>query len=299
MTYETECTGTPVIDINRQVNPDRGKRYIIKQIADALQIVPTSRCLDFIQFFNIKRLADVNMIVEIRENDPNTNLPKGDPGSSNGLLGKVNVPYSQIPLTPGNVSITIGLVLPTSNIRYWVVVYSSDFNCVLTTSEFRYEFSLSDVVTEYMSSYFGPETTPCSWNGPYPGGSWALATYKKTYSPPPPPPVGTLHFSVTSSGLPLEGASISVDGTNRGVTNALGILDVPNLTIGVSHTYTASKSGYNSVSSSVILDSTPKTVPVPMTTTGGGGGNTGAVIGLIAVAGVAAAILYFATRRQE
>lgn len=78
--------------------------------------------------------------------------------------------------------------------------------------------------------------------------------------------LGTITFNVTSAG-PLSGVAISVDDVPRGTTDGSGILTVPNLTVGATHTYITTKSGYNTISSSTVLDTTAKTVPISMTLT--------------------------------
>ena len=67
------------------------------------------------------------------------------------------------------------------------------------------------------------------------------------------------------------------------------------LTIGTSHTYIATKTGYNTVSSSTVLDTSSKNVPINMTSTtppAAGGG------GAMAIAAIAAiGIVYFMMKK--
>lgn len=215
MTYDTECTGTPVLDIHRQVDIP-GTYIFSKGCINAVTIKPTSRCLDSMTILGIRRLADYDLIIEIRENNLTTNLPKGSPGSSDGLLSKITIPYSNIPQSFSDITVTsMKFLFPVANTIYWIVVYSSDFECTVPNLvENRYELSYANVDNSYSSTRYCALTTPCNWVGNFIGNSFALATYKKEVS------------------------------TKEGVS-------------------------------------------------------TGVVVGLIVVAGVAAAILYFATRGQK
>ncbi len=65
------------------------------------------------------------------------------------------------------------------------------------------------------------------------------------------PITGNIHFLVKdTSNNPLAGVTVTVDGNNRGTTNGSGILDVTGLTAspsGTNHSYTLTKSGYNTI----------------------------------------------------
>lgn len=76
---------------------------------------------------------------------------------------------------------------------------------------------------------------------------------------------GTIHFVVTSGGTPLSGATVNVNGTDRGTTDTNGIFDVPGLYMNYSHQYMISKTYFSTASGTVILDSTPKAQAVSMT----------------------------------
>jgi hypothetical protein len=84
--------------------------------------------------------------------------------------------------------------------------------------------------------------------------------------------LGTLRFVVTYEGNPLNDVAITVDSTPRGTTNSSGILDVTELAIGASHSYIATKAGYNPAGRVVTLTTTLQTENVFMTasTTGTG-----------------------------
>jgi hypothetical protein len=75
-------------------------------------------------------------------------------------------------------------------------------------------------------------------------------------------PHGTAHFTVTQCGgaTPLAGATVTVDGTNYGVTNASGVLDAT-LTPG-SHPWSVTKTGWSTTTGNVSI-SDGQTTNVP------------------------------------
>lgn len=177
--YAEECTGYPAVDINRPYDSNAGSVVIFRCATTACKITPTSRCLDFITILRIKRYASANMWVEIREDD--NNKPKGKPGESTGRLAEVMVPYSEIPTDFGEVHVEFGLVLPTANKPYWIVVRPSDYYCSLAYCSGYERYHIQNANVADQSRDIGPPD--CVWETEI-WPSWALVTYKKTYSPP-------------------------------------------------------------------------------------------------------------------
>lgn len=361
MGYSQEC-GDIALDINWSSVSQQGGLYLYKESARAFKINPTSRCLDFITFYAIRRIADYDIYVEIRQDDGTGNKPLGTPGSSTGLLTQVLVPYGTIPTSFGNITVDFGLLLPSIG-NYWIVLRYPSYSCSnAATPRLELSFHWLNENRRIIHGYSDLYCTPagCCWYG-LNIDVIPIATYKRTYIPPcvapvissvtcpsspinqgssgnitayvttgtgtspftyklyvddsgpvdtysttsqfhtfthafnetiathtyrvdvvdscvPPKSVtgsctatiqaalGTITFNVTSAG-PLSGVAISVDSTPRGTTDGSGILAVPNLTVGVTHTYIATKIGYNTVNSNTVLDTTAKIVPISMTLT--------------------------------
>lgn len=189
MSYATECTGDITLDIYRSLS-QQGGSFLHRGSALACKFVPTSRCLDFITFYGIRRIANVSIRFEIREDDGDK--PKGAPGSSTGRLADIIVPYGNIPATFGNLSVDFAVMLPEANRTYWIVILPGDYYCsnsYIGEAYKRVEMSFS-WITGNMRKVYSPSDLYCSPPGSccwyLIGGndSWPIATYKKTYTPP-------------------------------------------------------------------------------------------------------------------
>lgn len=184
MSYATECTGNIDVDINWSSVDQQGGNYLYKESAKAIKINPTSRCLDFITFYDVRRITNTGIYVEIRNDDGGK--PSGNPGSATGRLVETSVPYANIPTSFGSVTVDTAVVLPSLG-SYWVVIRPSDFSCISGSANQRTEFSwhwLSEnrsMVYGYSDLYCSP--AGCCWYG-LDYDVLPIATHKKTYSPP-------------------------------------------------------------------------------------------------------------------
>lgn len=198
-----QCTGNVDLDINWSSVSQQGGRYLYKESAKAIKINPTSRCLDFITFYGVRRIANVGIYVEIRQD--NGNKPLGTPGESSTRLTQIPVSYSNIPTTFGAFDVDISLLLPSIG-TYWIVIRSQDYSCTNAATQ-RLELSyhyLSE--NRYIVYGYSDLCSPpgCCWYGlnydPIP-----IATYKKTYSAP----------ALNSISIAPTSASINVLGTQQ------------------------------------------------------------------------------------
>lgn len=181
MPYDDVCKGYPEVDINRPYDATAGSVVIFRGATTSCKITPTSRCLDFITISRIKRLANMNMWVEIRQDD--NNKPKGAPGESTGRLTEVSASYTEIPTDFGEIYIEFGIVLPEANKPYWIVIRPADYYCsaAYLAGYERYHIQNANVADQ-SRDYNPPD---CVWD-PRIWNSWALVIYKKTYTCPTP-----------------------------------------------------------------------------------------------------------------
>lgn len=161
----------------------------------SFKIHPTSRCLQFIEMYNIKRYVSgsgANLKMEVRSNSGG--FPTGSPGSSTGKIGDtVTFSYLSIPLDYDTISIDIPVELPTANIDYWIVMYSQDHICDSAymsgvdengVTYQRFEFSYGIAGTNHNRAYYSP-IDPCAWQ--YPGDTndqVNFASYTNVYTCP-------------------------------------------------------------------------------------------------------------------
>ena len=179
MAYSDSCIGTPTLDIYRATS-QTGGFVIYKGYAMAQKIVPTSRCLDFVLFNNVKRYGNYSMHFEIRQDSSGS--PSGTPGSSTGRIVDILVPYGNIPTTYGPMTVDFLTILPAANVPYWIVVYPSDYACNSATGGAGYErleFSRSFTGSTERAAYV--DMAPCRWQS-LAGDAWAMEVYKLTYT---------------------------------------------------------------------------------------------------------------------
>lgn len=187
MTYETECTGYPEVDVHRPLD-QQGGSFLYRGSASACKFVPTSRCLDFISFYGVRRIANVNIHFEIREDEGDK--PKGAPGESTGRLADIIFSYGNIPTSFGDINVDFGLLLPAENRIYWIVIWSSDFYCsnaYISEGWRRIEMSFSWVSGNMRRTYSPSDIycTPagsCCWYLVGGNDSYPITTYKKKYT---------------------------------------------------------------------------------------------------------------------
>lgn len=114
--------------------------------AIAVRFTPTSRFLPYLILQDVVSMSSgKRTVVELRENDPTTNLPKGSPGlTSTDVLARhiVTIPIQQFVDAGGNWTTTVytyNFGVPINAILagtgfvpdtpYWIVMYSEDFVC--------------------------------------------------------------------------------------------------------------------------------------------------------------------------
>lgn len=180
-TYSSDCSlpATWIVRSPSQV----GGFMIYRGFAGACKIVPTSRCLDNIWFTNVRRPSGSHNDIHFEIREDSGGLPNGAPRSSTGLLIDKTVPYSNISTTASTLIVDFTIILPTTNVPYWIVVYSSDYGCSSTwgtgTTNERIEFSRS-LTGSNITYYSAPA---CQWQSVM-SDSWAIEAYMWTYSPP-------------------------------------------------------------------------------------------------------------------
>lgn len=183
MVYDVECTGYPETDEN--FTGIYGLPFgVMRGLAIATNIFPTSRCLDTVQFHG-GRWKDVNFHMEIREDD--AGKPKGKPLESYGRLLDVILSYTELSTSPYGdwIYISPTIVLPKIGVPYWIAFVPSDFYDSPTYRASGYErFGFHEAPYPVDSKYKIAQ---------FSDGVWSLlvshtlshATYKKIYTPPP------------------------------------------------------------------------------------------------------------------
>lgn len=168
-------TGPYVIDIPRQPS-QLGGLFLDRGIAYACRFIPSGVCIPYIVFHNAFTRYTTSpgnkTIIEIREEDPNTNLPVGtlkDPITGipdNNILARVLVDFSiQSSGDQYNFAVPINAILNTFDVPHWIVIYSEDFQCANAftgTGYRRVEFSPSTIGGNNLAKFIqsGPV---CGW----------------------------------------------------------------------------------------------------------------------------------------
>ncbi len=151
--------------------------YLDRGFAIACRIVPTSKCLPYIVFHHAYNQAPgTNTIVEIRKNDPTTNLPMGTPGDMN-IFGRVTVEFTT---DLYNYAVPINAILDEIDVPVWIVLYSTDYACSNAyVGTRRVKFRKSDVGTTNNVAVFS-EANGCSWVIDNTLKNLSFVTYKST-----------------------------------------------------------------------------------------------------------------------
>lgn len=164
--------------------------------AIATRFIPTSVCLPYIILHNIinnapSALQGKKLVIEIREEDPVTNLPKGIPGD-NDIIARVSMvmkpPYH---FTEGgggrvydrvdyNAAIPVNAILNSSDTPHWIVLYSEDIVCSQAFTGSGYErvklYNASTGGNDY--AVFSMSGGQCRWNADASIKGFAHVTYK-------------------------------------------------------------------------------------------------------------------------
>ncbi len=150
--------------------------YLDRGFAIACRINPTSKCLPFIMFYNAASLSTANtIIVEIRANDPATNLPVGQPGDNN-ILGRAVSPFYP---APPSFAVPINTILDQVDVPVWIVLYSNDYACsnaFVGSTQRRLQLAQSPVGTNNVALF--NQANGCQWAIDPTVNSIALTTYK-------------------------------------------------------------------------------------------------------------------------
>ncbi len=172
------ATPTPyAIDIARSPSTlPLPEYYLDRGFAIACRIIPTSKCLPYIMFHNAyNQVAGQQTIIEIRKNDPATNLPVGIPGDNN-IFGRVAVVF---PVNYANYAVPINTILDEIDAPVWVVLYSDDYACsdaFVGSANRRLKLSKSDAGTNNIALF--NQANGCAWAIDPTVNSIALTTYK-------------------------------------------------------------------------------------------------------------------------
>jgi len=152
--------------------------YLDRGFAIAVRINPISKCLPYIVFHNAyNQVAGKKTIVEIRKNDPATNLPMGVPGDGN-IFGRVTVEFTT---DYANYAVPINTILDEIDVPVWIVLYSEDYACSIAfegTANRRLKLSKSDTGTNNVALF--NSNNGCAWAMDNTVKSIALVSYKAT-----------------------------------------------------------------------------------------------------------------------
>ncbi len=176
------CGGNPITDIYRPLS-QQGGLIVYRGSAAACKFTPTSRCLDSIIFYGSRSYTPAhNLHFEIRENDSATNMPKGAPGTSTGRIKDVT---DSFPTSFFDYPVTFSAELPAANVPYWIVIYSDDYYCdaAYMVGNERFEMSQTFNISGSNRAYYSP-SAQCSWYLSGSNDSWAIETFKTTYTAP-------------------------------------------------------------------------------------------------------------------
>jgi len=158
----------------------------------ACKFTPTAKCLPYVVLHDIVSLSPgTKSIIEIRENDPATNLPKGEPGDNNVLARRIVViPVRRFVDAGGNwttwietynYGVPINAILNAIDVPHWIVIYSDDFACsdaFLGGTYKRLKFSTATTADNNVAIWAQRGAAACSWQIEPSIKSIAFATYK-------------------------------------------------------------------------------------------------------------------------
>lgn len=196
-------TGQKVLDISHAPSTNPVTTFeLSKGNAIACRFIPTFVCLPYIVLHDIVNTSPnttARIIVEIREEDPNSQLPKGTLKDINTSLPDDNIiaraavdvsARSQI-ATGGrtmwienyNVAVPINAILNSLDTPHWIVIYSEDFVCgnaFLGSVDPQYNRVKFSTTTEGANNFavFSQSGQTCGWGIESSVPNLSFATYK-------------------------------------------------------------------------------------------------------------------------
>ncbi len=149
--------------------------YLDQGFAIACRIIPTSKCLPYVVFhYAYNQTPGINTIVEIRKDDPNTNLPMGILGDTN-IYGRVSVAF---PTDIYSYAVPVNAILDDIDVPVWIVLYSTDYACSNAyLGVRRLKLRKSDVGTTNNVALFS-QASGCTWAIDNSLKNISLVTYK-------------------------------------------------------------------------------------------------------------------------
>lgn len=188
--------------------PSRSTFTMSKGHAVAVRFNPISRFIPYIVLHDVVNLISgtgtgSSTIVEIRENNPLSNLPKGVPGDNNAITKiTIRLPVQQFVDAGGNWTTTVynyNSAIPINAIiagtdfvpdtPYWIVFYSDDFTCSdaflpPTPNVERIKFSAADTPDNNVAIW--SQTGGCTtWTKTTSITSISFVTYNSDSGTPP------------------------------------------------------------------------------------------------------------------
>ncbi len=163
------------IDISRPP-VSTGDYNLNKGFAIAIRFSPLSVCLPYIVFHHAYNLAlGKKTVVEIRKNNPATNLPMGTPGDNNlsYLYGIVTVEFATDLHT---YAVPVNSILDTVDEIVWIVLYSEDYACSDAFVEGRLKLRKSDIGANNVAVF--SQANGCTWAMDNTVKSVAFTSYK-------------------------------------------------------------------------------------------------------------------------
>lgn len=189
-------TGQKVLDISHAPSTNPVTTFeLSKGNAIACRFIPTFVCLPYIVLHDIVNTSPnimTKIIVEIREEDPSSNLPKGALPDDNIIArSAVDVSARSLIATGGrtmwienyNVAIPINAILNSLDTPHWIVIYSEDFVCgnaFLGSVDPIYNRVKFSTTTEGANNFavFSQSGQTCGWGIESSVPNLSFATYK-------------------------------------------------------------------------------------------------------------------------
>lgn len=133
MAYSNICSGTVSLDRSNTALDSSYDHSVPIVLAVAQKFKPTSKCLSNVTVM-LKKYFDNDVYLEIRKTSIiGDKLPDGNPQGSSGRIAYVTIPYTSIPVAPGEVSVTLNAVLDDFDMAngVWIVIcaYAYDPQC--------------------------------------------------------------------------------------------------------------------------------------------------------------------------
>lgn len=242
LAYTDQCSGTATLDkSDTTLDPSGYSDHPTPLLlAVGQKFKPSSRCLNSVTI-RLQRELDADAYIEIRKTTTTGDkLPDGDPQTTGGRIAYATIPYNSIPMSPGDVTVMLNVLLDDFDLTngVWIVVcmYNYDPNCVgtyCTDSYFTIKGGGSYTADQYVARKNGTNTWTKS----------ASNIYFKTFKQNLAVTTGTISGNVKdSSNNNLQDAMVT-DGTRNTNTDINGNYSILNVPVGT-YNVTASKTGY-------------------------------------------------------